>query len=400
MDVQAVNVVIGGEAGQGLVTVGQLLAKSLVRSGFEILVSQSYMSRIRGGHNTFTIRCGVGPILAPREGVDLLIALDRETIAIHAQELAPGASTIVDVALFEGVEISCASCLKVPFNDISKPRYHNVVALGAAGALLGLDRTPASTASLLLNFEAVATALIAILFFRESVGRRILWAVGLITVASILLTWNGGNWGFSLGALAIVGACFLWGLDNNLTRHISGKDPLMIVGVKGIGAGLFSLLIVFILKAPMPSFGFILIGMMVGVICYGLSIQLFILALRGLGSARTGTLFGIAPFVGAALSIIFLKEIPQTFFWVAVPVMILGAWLMLSEDHAHQHTHDPLEHAHAHSHPDEHHEHGHEGATRAISGQHTHLHHHQPVMHSHPHSPDLHHRHDHSNKMG
>ncbi|HBZ55230.1 MAG TPA: 2-oxoacid:acceptor oxidoreductase subunit alpha [Syntrophobacteraceae bacterium] len=141
MDVQAVNVVIGGEAGQGLVTVGQLLAKSLVRSGFEILVSQSYMSRIRGGHNTFTIRCGVGPILAPREGVDLLIALDRETIAIHAQELAPGASTIVDVALFEGVEISCASCLKVPFNDISKPRYHNVVALGAAGALLGLDRT-------------------------------------------------------------------------------------------------------------------------------------------------------------------------------------------------------------------------------------------------------------------
>jgi drug/metabolite transporter (DMT)-like permease len=266
--------------------------------------------------------------------------------------------------------------------------------------LLGLDRTPASTASLLLNFEAVATALIAILFFGESVGRRILWAVGLITAASILLTWNGGDWGFSLGALAIVGACFLWGLDNNLTRHISGKDPLMIVGVKGIGAGLFSLLIVFILNAPLPSFGLILIGMTVGVICYGLSIQLFILALRGLGSARTGTLFGIAPFVGAALSIIFLKEIPQTFFWVAVPVMILGAWLMLSEDHAHQHTHDPLEHAHAHSHPDEHHEHGHEGATRAISGQHTHLHHHQPVMHSHPHSPDLHHRHDHSNKGG
>ncbi len=140
MDVQAVNVVIGGEAGQGLVTVGQLLAKSMVRSGFEILVSQSYMSRIRGGHNTFTIRCGVGTIQAPREAVDMLIALDRETITRHASELAPGATTVVDVALFEGVEMSCASCLKVPFNDISKPRYHNVVALGVAGALLGLDR--------------------------------------------------------------------------------------------------------------------------------------------------------------------------------------------------------------------------------------------------------------------
>ena len=141
MDVRAVNIVIGGEAGQGLVTVGQLLAKSLVLSGFEILVSQSYMSRIRGGHNTFTIRCGVGPILAPREAVDLLIAMDRDTITLHAPELAPGATTVVDAALFEGVEISCASCLKVPFGEISKPRYHNVVALGAAGALLGLDRS-------------------------------------------------------------------------------------------------------------------------------------------------------------------------------------------------------------------------------------------------------------------
>jgi 2-oxoglutarate/2-oxoacid ferredoxin oxidoreductase subunit alpha len=141
MDVRAVNIVIGGEAGQGLVTVGQLLAKSLVLSGFEILVSQSYMSRIRGGHNTFTIRCGLGPILAPREAVDLLIAMDRDTITLHASELAPGATTVVDAALFEGVEISCASCLKVPFGEISKPRYHNVVALGAAGALLGLDRS-------------------------------------------------------------------------------------------------------------------------------------------------------------------------------------------------------------------------------------------------------------------
>lgn len=140
MGVQTVNVVIGGEAGQGLVTVGQLLAKSMVRSGFEILVTQSYMSRIRGGHNTFTIRCGVGTISAPREPVDLLIALDRETISWHAAELAPGATIVVDAALFAEVDLPCTSCLKVPFSDLSKARYHNVVALGVAGALLGLDR--------------------------------------------------------------------------------------------------------------------------------------------------------------------------------------------------------------------------------------------------------------------
>lgn len=262
--------------------------------------------------------------------------------------------------------------------------------------LLGLDRTPASTASLLLNFETVATAFIAALIFKEAVGRRILWAVILITLASILLTWNGGAWGFSVGALAIIGACILWGLDNNLTRNISGKDPLMIVGIKGIGAGLFSLMLAFFFEAPIPSIGLVASGMIVGAICYGVSIQLFILALRGLGSARTGTLFGIAPFVGTALSLIFLGEIPQPLFWAAVPVMIFGAWLMLSEDHAHQHHHEHFKHAHAHLHPDDHHRHKHQELKTAYSKRHTHLHMHEPVKHVHPHAPDLHHRHEHS----
>ena len=262
--------------------------------------------------------------------------------------------------------------------------------------LLGLDRTPASTTSLFLNFETVATALVAAMIFKEAVGRRILWAVILITLASILLTWNGGEWGISFGAIAIISACFLWGLDNNLTRHISGKDPSMIVGIKGIGAGLFSLILALIVEAPMPSIGLVAAGMIVGAICYGVSIQLFILALRGLGSARTGTLFGIAPFVGAVLSLIFLGEIPQPLFWAAVLVMIIGAWLMLSEDHAHQHHHEPLDHAHAHLHPDEHHRHEHQDLQTAYSERHTHLHRHAPVKHVHPHAPDLHHRHVHS----
>lgn len=262
--------------------------------------------------------------------------------------------------------------------------------------LLGLDRTPASTASLLLNFEAVATALIAGLLFHEAIGRRIFIAVLTITLASILLTWNGGAWGFSLGAIAIISACFLWGLDNNLTRNISGKDPLMIVGIKGICAGTFSLLLAFLLKIPLLPFEPILIAILVGAVCYGLSIQLFILSLRGLGSARTGALFGTAPFVGAILSLVFLNENPPTYFWIALPIMGTGAWLMLSEDHAHLHTHINHMHAHSHYHPEEHHRHDQPGEGRAFSGRHSHLHRHASLSHSHAHSPDLHHRHDHT----
>ncbi len=261
--------------------------------------------------------------------------------------------------------------------------------------LLGLNQTPASTASLLLNFETVATALIAGLLFHEAVGRRIFIAVGMITLASILLTWNGGAWGFPLGALAIIAACFLWGLDNNLTRNISGKDPLMIVGVKGICAGTFSLLLARILGIAFPQINSILIAMLVGAVCYGLSIQLFILGLRGLGSARSGALFGTAPFVGAILSLVFLKEIPQTLFWLALPIMGVGAWLMLTEDHAHAHAHHSLDHAHSHTHADEHHRHEHPGGGAVFTGNHSHPHRHVPLSHAHAHAPDLHHRHGH-----
>ena len=264
--------------------------------------------------------------------------------------------------------------------------------------LLGLDPTPASTASLLLNFECVATALIAVLAFKEAVDRRILWAVGLITLASILLSWTGGAWGLSLGALGILGACVLWGLDNNLTRHISAKNPLVIVGVKGLGAGCFSLLLSFVLGKPMPAVGMAGLALLVGAVSYGLSIQLFILALRSLGAARTGALFGVAPFVGTILSFLIWWEMPPTLFWMALPAMLLGAWLMLSENHQHTHVHEPFEHAHAHSHLDEHHAHDHLLEELGINARHAHTHRHDELAHSHPHAPDLHHRHLHSDK--
>jgi drug/metabolite transporter (DMT)-like permease len=264
--------------------------------------------------------------------------------------------------------------------------------------LLGLERTPASTASLLLNFESVATMLIAVSFFKESIDRRIVWAVGLVTLASILLTWTGGNWGFSLGALGIIGACFLWGLDNNFTRHISAKNPLIIVGIKGVGAGTFSLVLCLLLKQHIPSLNIILLAMLLGSISYGVSIQLFIVAMRNMGAARTSTLFGIAPFVGAALSLVLLREMPQTFFWVALPVMLAGAWLMLTENHDHHHIHEPMEHNHRHSHPDEHHIHASEEDVPLVNSSHTHEHRHEPLEHEHAHAPDLHHRHKHKSE--
>jgi drug/metabolite transporter (DMT)-like permease len=280
------------------------------------------------------------------------------------------------------------------------PWLAGAVLAGGVGApillLIGLNRTPASLAALLLNFESVATTLIAILAFREAVDRRILWAVGLITLASILLTWNGGNWGVSLGALTVVGACFLWGLDNNFTRQISARDPLIIVGIKGLGAGSFSLALALGLGKPLPTIGLMALALLVGAICYGVSLQLFILALRSLGAARTGTLFGIAPFAGATLALLFLGDKPLALFWVALPLMLLGAGLMLSEHHEHAHIHAEMNHSHAHNHLDEHHLHEHPAeASELVKGKHAHEHRHEELLHTHAHAPDLHHRHEH-----
>jgi drug/metabolite transporter (DMT)-like permease len=235
------------------------------------------------------------------------------------------------------------------------------------------------------------------------VDRRILWAVGLITLASILLSLNGnanGNaigsaFGFSPGALGILAACLLWGLDNNLTRTISAKDPLVIVTLKGLGAGGFSLLLSRILGMTFPRLGIILLAMLLGALSYGLSIRLFILALRALGSSRTSALFGTAPFAGSLLSLFLFHELPPVLFWVSIPVMLAGAWLMLSEKHLHSHVHEAMEHSHRHSHPDEHHAHSHLEKDGQANGPHVHWHRHDMLEHAHPHTPDLHHRHEH-----
>ncbi len=218
-----------------------------------------------------------------------------------------------------------------------------VVAGGVAAPIIllfSLQQTPASTASLLLNFEGVATTVIAIIVFHEGVSKRALWAVICVAVASILLTWDTSEqWGISLGALGILGACVLWGIDNNFTRMISAKDPLTIVLVKGLGAGSFSLLLALFLHNPLPALPIVVGALLLGSISYGMSIVLFIRAMRGLGASRTSALFGISPLAGVILSLIIFRDPLNTFFLLALPLIILAIGLLFSEQTAPNQNH-------------------------------------------------------------
>lgn len=259
--------------------------------------------------------------------------------------------------------------------------------------LFSLQKTPGATASLLLNFEGVATMLIAALIFKEGIGRRAGWAILLITLASIFLSVNPNQeWGFSLGALGILVACLLWGLDNNLTCNISAKDPLVIVTAKGLVAGSFSLLLGAALGNPMPAFDVVLKAMLLGSLSYGASIVLFVHAMRGLGAARTSALFGTAPLAGMVLSLLILGETFNPMLMIALPLTVAGAYLLVNEDHSHNHIHDAIEHEHSHAHDDGHHEHDHNEGVRV----HSHPHRHPVLQHAHHHMPDAHHRHAHA----
>lgn len=261
--------------------------------------------------------------------------------------------------------------------------------------LYSLDATPAATASLLLNFESVATTILAAIVFKEAVSRRAWWAILLITAASVMLSINIDSiWGFSLGALGIIAASFSWGIDNNLTRNISGKDPLTIVTIKGLVAGTFSLILALILGQSIPNWETILKALALGSLSYGLSISLFIIALRGLGAARTSALFATSPLSGLALSFILYKDLPGFFFLFALPLMVLGTIFLVYEEHEHSHVHLYLSHDHSHNHSEGHHDHPH-SSNNLKTRSHTHPHEHQQLNHAHHHMPDTHHRHKH-----
>lgn len=262
--------------------------------------------------------------------------------------------------------------------------------------MFSLQVTPAATAALLLNFESIATTLIAGLVFHESVGKRTWLSISLIFVSSVLLSLDPqSEWGFSAGALGILTACAFWGIDNTFTRNISAKNPLTIVMVKGFGAGAFSLVLALLVGQRLPALGPLLGALAVGAVSYGLGITIYIHALRGLGAARTGALYSTAPFIGMVFSFLLFREPPTVQFVVAFVVMVIGTWLLVTEVHGHTHLHPAAAHEHRHPHDDLHHDHVHDGAGTA-AGLHSHQHAHTVLEHGHAHAPDIHHRHGHS----
>jgi drug/metabolite transporter (DMT)-like permease len=266
--------------------------------------------------------------------------------------------------------------------------------IGPVLLMIGLAQTAASSAALLLNVEGLATMGIAWVVFKENVDRRLLLGAMAILAGAALLSWQGGPAGVGLGALAIIGACVAWGVDNNLTRKLSSADPVQIAMIKGLVAGVANLALAFGRGATLPPPGEIAAAGMIGFFGYGISLVLFVLALRHLGAARTGAYFSTAPFIGAMLAIGLFGEPLTGKLIAAAALMGIGLYLHLAERHEHEHVHDALEHAHRHAH-DEHHQHEH-APQDPIGEQHTHAHRHEPMMHKHPHYPDLHHRHGHA----
>ena len=267
--------------------------------------------------------------------------------------------------------------------------------LGPIFLMLGLQYANAATTSLLLNFEAVLTALLAWFVFKENTDFRIVLGMLVIVAGGILLSWpQGHSTDQSLtGTLLIIIACLCWAIDNNFTRVVSTGDPLFIAGVKGMSSGLVNTMIALALGAHLPTLSLITQGMVIGFLGYGASLVFFVLALRGLGTARTGAYFSTAPFIGAVLAVVLFHETTSLLFWIAAALMAVGVWIHLTENHIHTHTHAPLSHTHSHVH-DEHHQHTHDFLWDGEE-PHIHSHDHIPIKHAHPHYPDIHHRHDH-----
>jgi drug/metabolite transporter (DMT)-like permease len=264
---------------------------------------------------------------------------------------------------------------------------------GPALLMLGLSTTPAATSSLLLNLEGVFTAVIAWVVFRENVDLQIFLGMVAIVLGGVVLSWQPGDAGVAPGAPLVVAACVAWAVDNNLTRKVSANDAMVIACLKGLVAGSVNLCIALLLGAQLPGIGKIAAAMLTGFAGYGVSLVLFVVALRNLGTARTGAYFSAAPIFGVGLSLILWPEVPPVSFWIAAALMALGIWLHIRERHEHSHTHEVLDHNHRHRH-DEHHQHTHDFEWDGEE-PHTHPHQHTPITHTHAHFPDIHHRHIH-----
>jgi drug/metabolite transporter (DMT)-like permease len=287
--------------------------------------------------------------------------------------------------------------------SIVRPRGADVIWLigaitfgGAIGPYLlmyGLQMIDSASASLVLNLEGVFTALLAWFAFKENFDRRIAAGMALIVAGGVVLsTGSAVRAGGVVGPLAIAAACLAWAIDNNLTRKVSINDAMLIACVKGLVAGSISIVLALRFGAQIPAIETAIRAGLLGFVGYGLSLTLFVIALRNLGTARTGAYFSLAPFIGAALAVAWGAPLTGTLLFAAL-FMGAGVWLHFTENHAHLHRHSSIEHEHWHVH-DEHHQHQHADGTHDQES-HSHVHVHEPIEHAHPHYPDVHHRHEH-----
>lgn len=285
-----------------------------------------------------------------------------------------------------------------PIKPQEVPYLAGAIAFGGIAApvllMFGISMTMGSTAALLLNLEGVLTAVLAWVFFKENCDHRIVLGMAAIALGGITLSVVGQN-GFALswGCGLIILACLCWAIDNNLTRNMSHADAVQIALLKGLCAGTVNLSLALMLGGGLPRTVPVVAAAIVGFLGYGLSLVLFVLALRHLGTARTGAYFSTAPFVGALAAVFLLREPITPHLALAAILMAAGVWIHLTEKHEHEHEHEPMEHEHEHEHDEQH---QHEHCPEDPPGEpHTHAHRHEHVIHSHPHYPDIHHRHDH-----
>ncbi|EHR72296.1 DMT(drug/metabolite transporter) superfamily permease [Burkholderiales bacterium JOSHI_001] len=266
--------------------------------------------------------------------------------------------------------------------------------IGPVALAWGLQHTSAAGASLMLTLEAVFTAVLARLWYRETLGRRVGLALLLLTLGGMALVLDRAESGTTpvLGLLAVMLATAAWAVDNTLSRAVAERDPGQVVMCKGALGASATTLLAFAFGEPMPAPGPALGLLAVGASGYGLSLRLYLLAQRSFGAARTGSVFAFAPFVGAALAFVMGERGGSAWMWAGAALMVAGIVLHLAERHAHSHQHEPMEHEHAHTHDDGHHTHVH---APMPAGSHSHLHRHEALQHSHAHVPDEHHAHRH-----
>ncbi len=288
-----------------------------------------------------------------------------------------------------GVGIGCAMLVKRAMGKNRQAEYLGkgdlpytvaMVVLDIAAPILlmyGIQSTSSANVSLLNNFEIVATSVIALVIFKEKISGKLWAAIGLVTLAGVILGFEGREGlAFNKGSLFVLGACLCWGIENNCTRSISDKSSEQIVVVKGLGSGLGGIAVALMTGESFPAVGPLVLTMLLGFVAYGLSINFYILAQSSLGAAKTSSFYAIAPFMGVAFSFVLLGEKPGLQFYVALGLMVLGTAVMIKDTlgsekmlpgytHTHEHRHGDHVHTHAHRHvsisPLHIHLHGHEG---------------------------------------